>query len=834
MQVIGLIIFLLIAFYVLRFVYSAFKHIFTVMNWVGEDAGKVFDGARETALSAYEKIEYFVRARAAAAQGKPKPFKPVRLQRLKNFRAKTKPVADAKAAEPETVPGAAEQAVEAELTAQTSPPPPEFEEWTPPAESPAQEPFKETPNAEGVPVSFIMKRALVGAVFTTMKLALWVVDCALRAPYAFKAGFPSQSSILFAKIAVCVLPISIMTRIPDIYGYGHVLNAVQIILASYILFIAAIYFLRITVPFDIEAAYSRTMSDERQEKESRGLWNSGKALYLVWFSVVALHLFEASRWGVPLLFLFFALAYALMPGWKNRPKSRALRYIPAAGIIAAYAALLVKAPQYLNPERMDVFLLMITAMLAATATVYLYWRVIAAKMETALGRLEPPAKARIWTNFFVAPMLQLYFLLPGLYFILMFHTLNTAFFFIAAVALSAGYAIWRKGRKYDTPYARPGLFPLYILLLWTSIIYVQSYNQIAPSAASCASLKDDSGRRCLLSMDEYRRLAFLSGSLPYETIMDAEERALFVSFKNIFGHGSVLRLDSETGDMTKYVIAENEKSYGQTFYPERLCANRETKKLYATVKTAGNFQLLEMDYAGGGLSLSDRIRFGNLEVTNCEVDPADGLIYAIFLGPPDSRIIGIDGITKRKQTPIRFGSLGYADYFALDAENDRLVVPSLDPMRLFDAYEVRSLKDESGRKIIRRPLRLPAQLPGGRVAGVPLPSFGIAADPARNLFYFTCPFLKMVFAADADSFRVVKMMPVGNFPRKLAFNRRDGLLLVANYSGGSVDMIDVREWKRLKRTRVGKLVRSVSVDEESGRNFAVTACGVYELFDPRK
>ncbi|HPN95643.1 MAG TPA: hypothetical protein PLS19_13840, partial [bacterium] len=468
------IIFLLIAFYVLRFVYSAFKHIFTVMNWVGEDAGKVFDGARETALSAYEKIEYFVRERAAAAQGKPKPFKPVRLKRRKTVRAKTKPVADAKTAESET--------------AQTSAPPPEFEERTPPAESPAQEPFKESPDAEGVPVSFIMKRALVGAVFTAMKLALWLVDCSLRAPSAFKAGFPSQSSILFAKIAVCVLPISIMTRIPDIYGYGPVLNAVQIILASYILFIAAIYFLRITVPFDIETAYKRNMADEKQLVESRGVWNSGKTLYLVWFSIVALHLFEASRWGVPLLFLFFALAYALMPGWKNRPKSRALRYIPAAGIVASYAALLVKAPQYLNPERMDVFLLMITAMLAATATVYLYWRVIAAKMETTLGRLEPPAKARIWTNFFIAPLLQLYFLLPGLYFILMFHTLNTTVFFIAASALSAGYAIWRKGRKYDTPYARPGLFPLYILLLWTSIIYVQSYNQIAPSAASCASL----------------------------------------------------------------------------------------------------------------------------------------------------------------------------------------------------------------------------------------------------------------------------------------------------------------------------------------------------------
>jgi hypothetical protein len=335
-------------------------------------------------------------------------------------------------------------------------------------------------------------------------------------------------------------------------------------------------------------------------------------------------------------------------------------------------------------------------------------------------------------------------------------------------------------------------------------------------------------------MEEYRKLAFLSGSLPYETIMDSEERALFVSFKNIFGHGSVLRLDSETGDLAKYIIAENEKSYGQTFYPERFCVNRETKRLYATVKSAGNFQLLEMDYSGGGLALSDRIRFGNLEVTNCEVDPANGRIYAIFLGPPDSRIVGIDGESKKTQPPIRFGSLGYADYFALDAEKDRLVVPSLDPMRLFDVYETLNLKNASERKIVRRPVRLMAQLPGGRVAGVPLPSFGIAADNARNLFYFTCPFLKIVFAADADSFRVVKMMPVGNFPRKLALNRRDGLLLVANYSGGSVDMIDVREWKIVKRARVGKLVRSVSVDEESGRNFAVTACGVYELFDPRK
>jgi len=285
-------------------------------------------------------------------------------------------------------------------------------------------------------------------------------------------------------------------------------------------------------------------------------------------------------------------------------------------------------------------------------------------------------------------------------------------------------------------------------------------------------------------------------------------------------------VNESDGRMAAHLIAESDRRKNEMFYPERFCIDRSKKLLYATTKSDKNFQLLEMDY-GSGLKLAGRIKFPRFETTNCEVDEKTGDIYVIFLGPPDNHIRVIDGTTHKEVGALRFGRLGYADYFAMDLSQDRLVVPSLDVLNRFRVYDVSGLKKRAYRPLTRR-VALDFRLPGG-TASVPIPTLGIAQDRLHNRYYFTCPFIRLVLEVDGKTFRIRRYYIAGRFPREIAVNERRGLLLVANYGSGTVDAIDLKSWKVYKRFTVGKLVRSLYVDEETGKNFAVSACGVYEI-----
>lgn len=454
------------------------------------------------------------------------------------------------------------------------------------------------------------------------------------------------------------------------------------------------------------------------------------------------------------------------------------------------------------------------------------------ELRPGLDKL-PLRQVASWSNLFLAPFLKLAISIPLFYFIVLFFSINTAGF-TAGLAVVTAAILLRSLLAARVPRFLPsGLFAGYMLLVWISIFFVQTYNRIPPTPAACATIGSAKELRPVWTMAHFQREPYLYGALPYDAIADTAEQALFVTFKNLTGHGAVVRLDLLKGEPVAKLVTEDEGDPAGMFYPERLCINRGSRHVYSTTKTDRYFQILDMDYGGGGLELAHRIHFEGLETTNCQVLMPEGDIFVIFLGPPDSHLRVLDGNTRKQKALIRFGRFGYADYFSIDAARDRIVVPSLDPANRFKVYEVSRKNKKS---FDSRPRRVAVELKlfGDRKISVSLPTLGVAYDSGRNRFYFTCPFLRLVLEVDGDSFKVLRYFFAGRFPREIAVNERDGLLLVANYSGGTVDAYDLGSLRKLKRYNVGKLVRSIEVDPDTGRTFAVTACGVFELKFPVK
>jgi hypothetical protein len=387
---------------------------------------------------------------------------------------------------------------------------------------------------------------------------------------------------------------------------------------------------------------------------------------------------------------------------------------------------------------------------------------------------------------------------------------------------------WFRYKKLLPVYLKPSAFAVYICIVWVSTIYVQSYNRLAPTENSCAGLPASKNVRPVWLFKNTLKYKFLKGALQYDTIPDFGENAIFISFKNLSGYGAIVRVDARTGRMVESLITTNDKFPGRMFYPERLCIDRKNMMLYSSTKCAHNFQLLAVDYSNGGLKLAKRIKFPNIETTGCEVDDRTGDIYVIFLGPPSNHIILVNHKNYVPVHDMSFGTMGYADYFTLDPGENRIVAPSLDPTNLFKIYDVRNVTRRNY-EIHKKTMAFKFRLPGNRRVSIPLPSLGIAYNKADGKFYFSCPFLRLVLEADGRTFRITRYVFTGRFPRKIVYSDKYRKLLVANYSGGTVDVIDADTMKVENTYKVGKLVRSVSVDRETGRGFATSGCGVFEI-----
>jgi hypothetical protein len=573
---------------------------------------------------------------------------------------------------------------------------------------------------------------------------------------------------------------------------------------------------------------------EKSGGSARRLFEARNFLYgLIVAALSALTLIKLVWLGFFILGFFYSFLYFLVFKRRGDRRFTIRRFIGSWVIFGLFSFFAVVIFYFGGAFETAAGIALVVIALISVLFIHTLW-VMGRKYELKSGLKELPlGQFASWFNLFITPFFKLFLSLPFFYFVILFFSINTLGFAVG-LGVAAVAMIGRRVLDGLIPdYIPSGLFAGYIFLVWISIFYVQSYNRIQPTPAACGSIESTDEIKPVWTMKQFGRQPFLYGTLPYDAIADFGQRALFVTFKNLSGHGAVVRINTDNNEMVGKLVTRDDENPEEMFYPERLCIDRGAHSLYSTTKTRKDFQILSMDYSGGGLNLAGRIKFTGRETTNCEVSARDRDLYVIFLGPPDSHIEVLDGSTGEKKGETHFGRFGYADYFSIDVARDRTVVPSLDPTNLFEIYEVRR-KNERGFFSSSHRMAIDFKLPGGRNISIPIPTLGIAFDAAGNRFYLTCPFLRLVLEVDGDNFKVLRHFFAGGFPREVAVNAKQRVLLVANYSGGTVDVFDIDSLKRVERLRVGKMVRSLDVDPDTGRNLVVSACGVFELRLPSK
>jgi len=678
---------------------------------------------------------------------------------------------------------------------------------------------------EGLTLSQALFLAFFYLLTITVDALVGLLDFCRRVPAALRMPFPLRCTVWYAGLFLVAIPLVIFMRAPDVYGFKPTISAAYWGTAAYAVFIFLVYFLRALVGLDLETVFQGPAEAEGDEP---ALLRYRHILYgLVVLAVTAFIVVRLMILGLFALGFFFSLLYFLAFYKRGDQRFTLRSFLVSWLVFLLFAAAAVVLIMYGSPAETIAGFAVPIVVLFALMFIYSLW-LMGRKYEVSKGFRELPIRRTgAWINQFVMPFVKLAVAAVLFYFPLLFFSVNTRTF-IAGAAMTAVITAARHllGKRIPR-YLPGGLFAGYIFLVWLSIFYVQSYNRIPPSPGECSTIQQAEGIRPVWTMADFMKHDFLEGTLPYDTIYDADSNALFITFKNLSGYGAVVRVDPDTGELEDYIITENDTFTGEMLYPERMCADREEKLLYSTTKSSRNFQLLVMDYSSG-LDLAGRIYYPRYETTNCRVDPETGEIYTIFLGPPDSHIRILAPRGAEETGSIHFGRFGYADYFVLDRDNDRLVVPSLDPFNRFSIYVVTGLKEKDYRKIEKN-VRARFRFLGAFTVKPPVPTLGIARDGRTGMFYFTLPFLRLVIETDGTDFNLRRQFTAGQFPRELTVDQQRGLLYIANYGDGTIHVLDLERWKLLKEFHAGKLVRSITHDTDTDRTFAVTACGVFEI-----
>ncbi|MDP8222054.1 MAG: hypothetical protein P9L99_01725 [Candidatus Lernaella stagnicola] len=109
------------------------------------------------------------------------------------------------------------------------------------------------------------------------------------------------------------------------------------------------------------------------------------------------------------------------------------------------------------------------------------------------------------------------------------------------------------------------------------------------------------------------------------------------------------------------------------------------------------------------------------------------------------------------------------------------------------------------------------------------PTIGMDYDPAGNRLYAAGTLTREIIVLDGDSLAVLDRIPTETTVRELYLDHRRGLIVTAGYVDGMLDFYDLHDRTRRARLFVGKLARGLHLEPTSGRLFAASSCGLFEV-----
>ena len=364
------------------------------------------------------------------------------------------------------------------------------------------------------------------------------------------------------------------------------------------------------------------------------------------------------------------------------------------------------------------------------------------------------------------------------------------------------------------------LYRVVLLYTYASLLAI-FIHYLGSRTAVCDAMEEQPHVRVLWNRHDTERTEGLSFCYPYDVRFDAATERLFFTLKEVraglwkkvredgMANDAIVRMDLSPAGGGATEILPVRGASGST-YPQRITLNPARDEMYVVVLDIdGDHQIFVLRYQDA-FSLVRSLHLDFEPIRAYFDNDRRQLILPHYEAGVSVYDLDDDRLLlRRRYTGLgHFGLLGLLDTFVRDAKRNLFYATTVGPYQLAidaDTYE-----------ILRR-------------KRIFVPTIGMDYDPVKDRMYLAGTFSREILVLAGGSLALLARRFPGTTAREISLDRGRGLLYVGGYCEGYLDLYDPETLERLARVFLGKLLRSLHFDPASGRLFAATGCGVYEI-----
>jgi len=242
-------------------------------------------------------------------------------------------------------------------------------------------------------------------------------------------------------------------------------------------------------------------------------------------------------------------------------------------------------------------------------------------------------------------------------------------------------------------------------------------------------------------------------------------------------------------------------------YPQRITVNPQRQEIYVVVLDIdGDHAIYILDYARG-FSLKQRLAVDFEPIRAYFREPTGDLIVLGYEG--DIGRYDLTTYELRERYGLgKLGFIGLLDTMVANRAGDAYYASVVSPFFLsLDAgsFQIRE-KTEVG-----------------------VPTIDLDFDPMTDRVYTAATLTREILVLNGLTLAIEERLPTGTTVRELYLDHLRRRLVTAGYADGYLDLYELDSLRRLARVFVGKLARGIHVEEQSGRVFVTSSCGLFEV-----
>ncbi|MCC6157754.1 MAG: hypothetical protein IT350_06845 [Deltaproteobacteria bacterium] len=112
---------------------------------------------------------------------------------------------------------------------------------------------------------------------------------------------------------------------------------------------------------------------------------------------------------------------------------------------------------------------------------------------------------------------------------------------------------------------------------------------------------------------------------------------------------------------------------------------------------------------------------------------------------------------------------------------------------------------------------------------IKIPTIGLDYDPVTDRVYAAGTLTREIAVLNGETLELEKTIPTGTTVRELYLDLNRRLIITAGYTDGRLDLIGLDDHETRASVKLGRLARSIHFETGSGRVFAASGCGLFEV-----